>query len=135
MIVVQYILPALRVAIAKQLVEEHALKKTQVAELMEVTPAAITQYLNKSRGDSASAMVERSERVTNIVSEIALDLVEGRTPSDMLIMKLCRACYALRAEELICELHREAMPSLRQLTSCSCSLGLVAWDLVSDKVE
>lgn len=135
MIVVQYILPALRVAIAKQLVEEHDLRKTRVAEVMEVTPAAITQYLNRSRGGLASSMVERSDMVMKIVSEIALDLVKGRTPSDMLIMKLCRACYTLRAEELICELHKEAMPSLRQIKSCSCSLGLVAWDQVSEKVE
>jgi hypothetical protein len=75
-------------------------------------------------------MVEGSDRVRKIVSEITKDLVEGNSPSDMLILKLCRACYVLRAEESVCELHKEAMPSLKQLESCSCSLGLVALDEV-----
>ena len=128
MIVVQYILPAFRRAIAKELKEEYALRKTEVAEMMEVTPAAVTQYLNRTRGDAASSVIERSSRVSSLVSEIASDLAGGQTPSDMLLMKMCRACYALRTEGLMCELHREAMPSLKQVESCACSLGLVAWD-------
>jgi predicted transcriptional regulator len=129
MIVVQYILPALRVAIARELVEGHDLRKTDVAERMEVTPAAVTQYLNRSRGDTASGVIEQSSKVMAIVSEIAADLVEGGTPSDELLMKMCRACRIVRTEEIICELHKEAMPSLREIESCACSLGLVAWDL------
>ena len=121
MIVVQYILPALRGAIAKELIEEHGLRKTEVADMMEVTPAAVTQYLNRSRGDAGSGVLERSSSVISLVSEIASDLAEGQTPPDVLLMKMCRACYALRTEGLVCELHREAMPSLNQAKSCACS--------------
>src|SRR5512136_1320188 len=107
MIVVQYILPALRGAIAKELIEEHGLRKTEVADMMEVTPAAVTQYLNGSRGDAGSGVIERSSMAISLVSEIASDLAEGQTPPDMLLTKMCRACYALRTEGLMCELHRE----------------------------
>ncbi len=128
MIVVQYILPALRVAIARELIEEHDLKKMEAAERMEVTPAAITQYLNRSRGDMASTVIKHSSRVMDLVSEIASSLAEGETPPDTLIMKMCQACHIVRSEELICELHKEAMPSLKQIESCACSLGLAAWN-------
>jgi len=125
MVVVQYILPALRVTVAKELIEKHGLRKTEVAEKMGVTPAAVTQYLNKTRGGAATSIIEGSSRIMDLISDITSDLAEGRSPSDMLLMKLCRACYAMRAEGLICSLHKEAMPSLRQLETCACSLGLV----------
>jgi len=126
MIVVQYILPALRTAIAKELIEKYGLRNTEVAEKMNVTPAAVTQYLNKSRGGTASTTIEGSSRVMGLVSEITRDLAEGESPADLLLLKLCRICQAVRAEGLICDLHREEMPSLRQV-SCACSLGLVGW--------
>lgn len=128
MIVVQYILPALRVAVARELVEEHGLKKTKVAQMMEVTPAAVTQYLNSSRGDLASNVIEGSSEVGSLVSEIANDLAVEETAPDALLMKVCKTCHTIRAEELICELHKEVMPSLKKIESCACSLGLAAWD-------
>jgi len=124
MIVVQYVLPAMRTAIARELIEKYGLRNTEVAERMDVTPAAITQYLNKSRGETASMTIKGSSRVMGLVSEITRDLAEGESPADLLLLKMCRACQAVRAEGLICELHREEMPSLRQV-SCACSLGLV----------
>ena len=126
MVVVQYILPALRGAIARELRDKYELGTTEVAEKMEITPAAVTQYLNKSRGGLASSRIERSDVVMSQVSEMARDLAEGDTAPDELLMKMCRACHVLRSEELICELHKDAMPSLRRVRSCACSLGLAA---------
>ena len=128
MIVVQYILPALRVAIARELAKEYGLKKTKVAQMMEVTPAAVTQYLNSSRGDHASNVIEGSSKVRGLVSEIANNLAVEETAPDVLLMKVCKACHTIRTEELICELHKEAMPSLKKIESCACSFGLAAWD-------
>ena len=125
MIVVQYILPSLRVAIAKELVDELGLKKTMAAEKMNVTPAAITQYLNKSRGEKATDVIEGSNRIKDLVSDLAEDLMDDGSPSDLQLMKLCRICQAIRSEGLICELHKEMMPSLKKLGVCTCSLGLL----------
>jgi predicted transcriptional regulator len=125
-VVVQHILPSLRLEIAKKLIMEHGLKKTRVAQKMSVTPAAVTQYLKGSRGDSASTMIERSERVMSLVSDISGDIARGESPLDVLLLKMCRVCSAVRAEGLICDLHKEAMPGLRSIDSCACSLGLVS---------
>jgi len=125
MIVVQYILPALRVAISRQLVNELGLKKSDAAKKMDVTPAAITQYLNKSRGDKAINVIESSERISELITDLARDLAENENPSDIQLLKLCRTCQAIKSEGLICELHKEAMPSLQKLGVCTCSMGLV----------
>jgi predicted transcriptional regulator len=127
MIVVQYILPALRVEIAKELSRDYKLKNVQIARKMEVTPAAVTQYLNRSRGGDAADLIQESKKVMGIVSEVAKDIVEEESPPDMLLMKLCKACLAVRSEKLMCEIHMESMPSLKGLESCACSLGLVGW--------
>ncbi|OGD54998.1 hypothetical protein A3K81_04415, partial [Candidatus Bathyarchaeota archaeon RBG_13_60_20] len=69
-IVVQYILPALRVAITRELVETYGFKKSKVADLMGLTPAAITQYINLTRGDNLN-VIENSGRVKELVSDLA----------------------------------------------------------------
>jgi hypothetical protein len=127
MMVVQYILPALRVEIAKELSLNYKLKNAEVARKMDVTPAAVTQYLNRSRGGDAADLIQESKKVMGIVSEVAKDIVEEESPPDMLLMKLCKACLAVRSEKLMCEIHMESMPSLKGLESCACSLGLVGW--------
>lgn len=126
MIVVQYILPSLRVAIAKELVDGLGLKKNKAAEKMNVTSSAITQYLNKSRGEKAIEVIEGSDRIKDLLSDLTEDLMDDSSPSDVQLMKLCRICQAIRSEGLICELHKEVMPSLRELSVCACSFGLVA---------
>jgi len=127
MMVVQYILPALRVEIAKELSGDYDLKNAEIARKMDITPAAVTQYLNRTRGGAASDLIKDSDKVMGIVSEIAKDIVNEESPPDMLLMKLCTACLAARREKLMCEIHMESMPSLKGLESCACSLGLVGW--------
>ena len=132
MMVVQYILPALRGEIAKELSGDYDLRNADIARKMDITPAAVTQYLNRTRGGDASELIRDSDNVMGIVSEIAKDIVNEESPPDMLLMKLCTACLAFRREKLMCEIHMDAMPSLKGLDSCACSLGLVGWSEESE---
>ncbi len=124
MVVVQHILPALRLEITRELVEKHGMKRSDAAAKMGVTPAAVTQYLSRARGGSATTLLEGSSRVMDLVGELSADIASGESPLDVLLLKLCRACAAARSEGLICQLHREAMPGLIDLKGCSCSLNL-----------
>jgi predicted transcriptional regulator len=124
MIVVQYILPAIRAAVARELVEVHGLKKSNVAEIMGLTPAAITQYLNTSRGDNVD-LLEGSDRFSELVSELAEKLAGGEYAPDLIILQMCRICSLIRSQGLICELHMEEMPQLRDALPCACGIGLI----------
>ena len=123
MIVVKDILPSIRVLLARELVEIHGLKKTKTANLMGLTPAAITQYLNTSRGDNTK-LIEGSIKIREMISDMAQDMVQGDSPLDMLLLKMCLICQIVRSEGLMCELHMQAMPGLRTIQPCACSLGL-----------
>lgn len=123
MIVVKDILPSIRVLIARKLVDIHGMKNSQVAKLMGLTPAAITQYLNTSRGDNTK-IIEGSYKIRELISDIAQDVVHENSPPDMLLLKMCMICQIVRSEGLMCELHMQAMPGLRTVQPCACSLGL-----------
>jgi predicted transcriptional regulator len=125
MIIVKEVLPSIRVLIDRELVEKHGLKKSNVAKLMGLTPAAITQYLNRSRGDNTKVM-EESRRIQELITDIAQDMKQGESPPDMLLLKMCMICQIMRTEGLLCELHMQAMPRLRTVQQCACSLGLIS---------
>ncbi len=95
-----------------------------VAELMVLTPAAITQYLNATRGDNTK-VIEGSKKIRELITDIARDMVQGDSPPDMLLLKMCMICQIVRTEGLMCELHMQAMPGLRSVQPCACSLRLV----------
>lgn len=124
MVVVQHILPALRLEITRELVDKYGMKRSDAASKMGVTPAAVTQYLSRARGGSATNLLEGSGKVMELVDELSRDIAAGESPLDVLIMKLCRACAAARSEGLVCQLHRESMPGLTDLKGCSCGLNL-----------
>jgi predicted transcriptional regulator len=124
MIVVQHILPALRLEVTRDLVEKHGMKRSDAAAKMGITPAAVTQYLSRARGGSATTLLEGNEKVMELVDELSRDIAAGESPLDVLLLKLCRACAAARSEGLICQLHRESMPGLTDLKGCSCSPNL-----------
>jgi len=124
MVVVQHILPALRLEITRELVEKYGMKRSDAAAKMSVTPAAVTQYMSRARGGSATNLLEGNGKIMELIDELSRDIAAGESPLDVLIMKLCRACAAARSEGIICQLHRESMPGLTDLKGCSCSLNL-----------
>nr|MDO8099063.1 hypothetical protein [Candidatus Njordarchaeota archaeon] len=114
MTVVQYVLPAIRVLIMKNLVENHKMRKIDVSAKMELTPAAITQYMKGERGAELVDEIAKSEKVMKVLSELAEDLARGGMPAEAMIDKLCEACTTLRTERMICRLHKRELPTLKQ---------------------
>ena len=119
MIVVQYVLPAIRVLMMRELVEKHGLRKIDASTKMAVTPAAVTQYMNGERGSAFVEEVSQSERVMQIVSKLAEALVKDEVPMDTVISKLCEACAIIRSDGTTCKLHQKQLPALRE---CKCVL-------------
>lgn len=119
MIVVQYILPAIRVLIMKELIEKHNLRKIDASGMMKLTPAAITQYIKGERGASFVKEIAKSEKTMKILSEIADELTRETVPAETILKKLCKACSTIRSEGVICALHRR---ELQALEDCQCMI-------------
>jgi len=118
MIVVQYILPAIRVLIMKDLIEKHNIRKIDASAKMEVTPAAITQYMKGERGAKLVDRIAKSEKTMKILSELAEAMAKDYVPAETVMNKLCDACFTIRSERIICGLHRKDLPSLKEECKC-----------------
>jgi predicted transcriptional regulator len=120
MIVVQYVLPAIRVLIMRALIEKYGLRKIDASDKMSVSPAAVTQYVKGGRGSAFVEEISQSKRAMQIVSELAEALVKDEVPMDVVIQKMCEACTIIRSEGAICKLHQKELPTLRDSKCVLC---------------
>lgn len=97
MTVVQYVLPALRVLIMRELTENYKMRKVDAAAMMKLTPAAITQYAKGERGATLVTEIAKSEETLRILSELSKAIVENTVSEERMIKKLCKACRTLRS--------------------------------------
>lgn len=123
-IVVRYILPAIRVLIARELVEKHGLSRVKAAEKMDLTPAAITQYLKKVRGEKAVKIVEGSDEAAKIISEMANSLAKGEASVYDVLQNICKTCQIMRSKGLLCKMHKEILPALKKSEVRECEFRL-----------
>lgn len=114
MVIVTQILPAIRVMVARELVYNHGLKPIEAAVKMDVTPAAITQYIKGLRGKYPIETIEKSRKAKKIISELTSELVKDEVDIIFVLNMLCKACKAISSEGLLCDLHKELMLSLRK---------------------
>jgi predicted transcriptional regulator len=119
-IVVKHILPALRVLVVRELIEKYGVRRVDASAKMELTPAAITQYLKGKRGATFIQEILQSEEVIKGVSKLAETLAEGGTSIESAIRQLCEICIRIRSEELICKLHKDELPALKEYKCTIC---------------
>ncbi|MCS7123941.1 MAG: hypothetical protein NZ932_00780 [Candidatus Bathyarchaeota archaeon] len=119
-VVVKYLLPAIRVLITKELIEKHNMRKIDASEKMELTPAAITQYYKGERGATLTREIEKSPEVMKMISQLAEALVREESTPESVIERLCEICVAIRYERVICKLHQEDLPALDVCKCATC---------------
>ncbi len=118
MVVVQYVLPSIRLLIMKDLIAKHDMRKIDVSKKMQLTPAAITQYLTGKRGAAFEMEILRSKETMDIIADIAETVARNDTSMEKLVEKLCIACNTIRSQGTICQLHKENLQTLKDCRVC-----------------
>jgi len=98
--IVNYILPTAKGALAKELVREHGLTQVEVARLFGVTSAAISQYIKGTRG--GNEVIDKSayrEDFYEFIKKMADSIMDGMLVTDALcdICDYVRECGLLKA--------------------------------------
>lgn len=109
-VAVRSLVPAMRASIAKELADQYAMKQGGIAELLNVTQAAVSYYTREMRG--AAVNIDKVEEVRQAVKEIAAALASGHWSAPDLMERFCAACGAARETGLICRLHKQMEPSI-----------------------
>ncbi|MHA1960095.1 MAG: thiamine-phosphate synthase family protein [Candidatus Thorarchaeota archaeon] len=108
-------LPAVRSRLAKRLSEEGQ-SQTEIADVMEITQAAVSKYLSQH---SSTSIPE--ETLDSLVSVLAKGILSTPIRRDRLVKEVCSACMSLRIGSHVCVLHQERVPSLKQVRCQICS--------------
>lgn len=72
-VVSEDLLPAIRSILARQMSEEYGLNQGEIAEMLDLTQPAVSQYLNKKRADQATVDKLKDDPQTGILLNDAAD--------------------------------------------------------------
>ena len=97
---VWYLIPAIRREVANVLIAEHKLKQKEVAQILGITEAAISQYIKAKRAQELKFSPEEMEQIKQVSKKI----LEDRKNITKYIYDLC---VAFRGNKSICELHKK----------------------------
>lgn len=86
-IMVQRVLPAIRAELARSIINDHGKNQQVAAEILGLSRAAVSQYLNDKRG----AEVDFSDGVQQEIQDFASKLVEGMSSKDE-VAGMCNVC-------------------------------------------
>jgi len=101
-IVVWYVIPTIRSELAKELLNL-GMKQKQISEILDITQPAVSQYISDKRGHG----IKFEPEIQNIIKDFARDLVEGKASQIDIIPKMCEICKKIKAEEIVCQMHKE----------------------------
>jgi len=97
----QVILPSIRAMVARSLVEDYNMKPIKVASKMDISPAAITQYMKGIRGVKEIMELEKSEKVRESIEGILEELFKENVDEMKVLEKLCEACKIIQKEKIL----------------------------------
>jgi len=83
-----------------ELTEKHGMKRSDVAEKMGITPVAVTQYLNHTRGDAAIKLINSSEEAVKLIAKIADYLANSKSSMNDVLSSICEVCRIIRVSGL-----------------------------------
>lgn len=114
-IVVWYVVPSMRSELAKELLKL-GMKQKEISELLDITQPAVSQYISDKRGHG----IKFDEKTQSMIRIFAKDLMEQKLDPGDIIRRMCEICKNVKAEEIVCQLHKEKdkIP-----TSCSACMG------------
>ncbi|MHC1756722.1 MAG: transcriptional regulator [Methanosarcina sp.] len=87
-IMVQKVLPAIRAELSRAMIFEHGCTQQDVADILELSRAAVSQYVSEKRG----AEVDFSEETQNEIRKFASVLLNGGLSSQEKVRGMCSIC-------------------------------------------
>ncbi|MCS6767444.1 MAG: helix-turn-helix domain-containing protein [Candidatus Nitrosocaldus sp.] len=100
------LIPAIRAIISRRLVNEYGMKEEDVARLLGITQAAVSNYIRGTRGDAELAKRLMSEpSVVRRIDEISKELATNRAFMPSTMAKYIGLLNYIRHSLLICDIH------------------------------
>jgi predicted transcriptional regulator len=119
------LIPAVRAILSKEMVIEKGLKEEEVARLLGITQAAVSNYLRGTRGDNIliSKLMSLSE-VMSMIKEIGDDLSTNRAYTAKTLSKFIALSNYMRYSLIICDAHHSLERNIDEKVCEQCKVIL-----------
>lgn len=119
------LIPAVRAILSKELVIEKGLKEEEVARMLGITQAAVSNYLRGTRGDNEliSKLMSLSE-IMSMIKEISDDLSTNRAYTAKTLSKFIALCNYMRYSLIICDAHHSLERNIDEKVCEQCKIIL-----------
>jgi len=107
-------IPLVRALVAKKLVKEKMFTQEQVANVLGVTQAAVSNYLRGVRG--LSVELKENPVIINWVNLITDEILSNK-PKEEIAKKINEAVEDIRRQRMLCEIHKKLEPEI-DVESC-----------------
>ena len=119
------LIPAVRAILSKELVVEKGLKEDEVARMLGITQAAVSNYLRGTRGDNEiiSNLTSLSE-IMSMIKEISADLSTNKAYTAKTLSKFIALCNYMRYSLIICDAHHSLERNIDEKVCEQCKIIL-----------
>ena len=100
------LIPAVRAILARKLIKEYTLREEDVAKVLGITQAAVSNYVRGTRGDlELISKLESVMEVMRMIDDIALELSTHKAYTPSTLAKFVGLTNYMRYTLLICDVH------------------------------
>lgn len=120
------LIPAVRAILANKLIKEYSLKEEDVAKVLGITQAAVSNYVRGTRGDlDLISKLESVREVMRMIDDIARDLSTNRAYTPSTLAKFIGLCNYMRYTLIICDVHHRIESDIDEQVCEQCRGTLV----------
>ncbi|NOX71843.1 MAG: hypothetical protein GXO64_04060 [Candidatus Micrarchaeota archaeon] len=94
------ILPVVKAVMARKMLTDYKLSQTKIAEILEMTQPAISQYKRSLRG-SRFELLEKDEKTLDLIGELTRQLALGELSEAEKDEIFCKVCRSIRENKRI----------------------------------
>jgi predicted transcriptional regulator len=119
------LIPAVRAILARELVKVRGLKEEEVARLLGITQAAVSNYIRGTRGDiELISKLSSFQEIMRMIKEIEEDLSSHRAYSASTLSKFIALCNYMRYSLIICDVHHRLESEIDEKVCEQCKINL-----------
>jgi predicted transcriptional regulator len=120
------LIPAVRAILAKKLIKEYSLKEEDVAKVLGITQAAVSNYVRGTRGDiELISKLESVREIMRMIDDISRDLSTNKAYTPSTLAKFIGLCNYMRYTLIICDVHHSIESNIDEQICDQCRGTLV----------
>jgi predicted transcriptional regulator len=112
-----YVIPAIRKAMMAEL-RQRGLKQKQIAPLLGITEAAISQYMRDKRATQCCDAFEKTPLKEAIKHAVNIIIEQEKEGPAVAVREINRICKLVRETKTICTFHRKKNPEMNECNIC-----------------